>query len=139
MGYEINFKCFQWVIGAISDRFLTNQGVPNISVMLLMFSDIRTSLFFFSSPQVYCGAHSRTLIFTETRNEASYLGLNSVLKQVCYSFRQAHSCQILKLRFLGIISIEGYSPLKSMLNSDQRLPCRTQPLNVCAFANGVMT
>ena len=47
MGYEINFKCFQWVIGAISDRFLTNQGVPNISVMLLMFSDIRTSLFFF--------------------------------------------------------------------------------------------
>lgn len=31
--------------------------------------------------QVYCGAHSRTLIFTETRNEASYLGLNSVLKQ----------------------------------------------------------
>ena len=105
MGYEMNFKCFQWVIGAISDRFLTNQGVPNISVMLLMFSDIRTSLFFFSSPQVYCGAHSRTLIFTETRNEASYLGLNSVLKQVCYSFRQAHWCQILKLRFLGIILI----------------------------------
>ncbi|KAL9962877.1 hypothetical protein ACROYT_G032027 [Oculina patagonica] len=31
--------------------------------------------------QVYCGAHSRTLIFTETKNEASSLALNSVLKQ----------------------------------------------------------
>ncbi|KAJ7323421.1 Nucleolar RNA helicase 2 [Desmophyllum pertusum] len=31
--------------------------------------------------QVYCGAHSRTLIFTETKNEASSLALNSILKQ----------------------------------------------------------
>lgn len=31
--------------------------------------------------QVYCGAHSRTLIFTDTKKEASSLALNSVLKQ----------------------------------------------------------
>lgn len=31
--------------------------------------------------QVYSGAHSRTLIFTETKNDANNLALNSVLKQ----------------------------------------------------------
>ncbi|KAM7429486.1 Nucleolar RNA helicase 2 [Porites harrisoni] len=31
--------------------------------------------------QVYCGAHSRTLIFTETKNDANNLALNSILKQ----------------------------------------------------------
>ncbi|CAB3990342.1 nucleolar RNA helicase 2-like isoform X1 [Paramuricea clavata] len=31
--------------------------------------------------QVYCGAHGRTIIFTQTKNEANELVLNSILKQ----------------------------------------------------------
>ena len=48
--------------------------------------------------QVYCGAHSRTLIFTETKNDANNLALNSILKQVGFLCNTIKTCKLHKFK-----------------------------------------